>query len=176
MLVNIIIITSIIHMQTGIIFEFNKDCDISSWLIVNDVVMGGKSSSDFSLGQEGYGEFTGKVSLANNGGFSSLRYRMEGMDIGSYSSFVIRLKGDGKNYQFRAKTSARDYYSYITYINTTGEWQTVEIPFDLLYPNYRGRKLNMDNFPGSYLEEIGFLIGNKKAEEFTLLIKSISLK
>lgn len=162
--------------QTSIIFEFKPESDLSSWNIVNDDVMGGRSTSSFNLNSDAYGEFKGKVSLANNGGFSSVRHFIGKTNITAYSTFVIRLKGDGKEYQFRAKTNTRDYYSYITYISTTGDWQTVEIPFNSLYPNFRGRKLDMANYPGEFVEEIGFLIGNNKAEEFILLIDKIELK
>lgn len=37
--------------------------------------MGGKSSGDFYINESGNGVFEGFVSLANNGGFSSVRYR-----------------------------------------------------------------------------------------------------
>ena len=36
-----------------------------------------------------------------------------------------------------------------------------------MYPSFRGRKLDKPNFPKEYIEEIGFLIGNKKNEETT---------
>lgn len=173
---SVVLICSFMVFQTNIIFDFNKNSEISSWNIVNDVVMGGRSKSTFGLNDEGKGEFKGLVSLANNGGFSSVRYKVNKTDISACSTFVLRIKGDGKNYQFRSKTESGDYYSYISNISTTGKWQTVEIPFNSLKPEFRGRKLNMDNFPGKKLEEIGFLIGNNTAEEFTLLIDWIKLK
>jgi hypothetical protein len=37
--------------------------------------MGGESSSTFQLNSEGHGVFEGNISLDNNGGFSSVRYR-----------------------------------------------------------------------------------------------------
>jgi len=33
-----------------------------------------------------------------------------------------------------------------------------------LYPSFRGRKLDLPNFSHDYIEEIVFLIGNKKPE------------
>ena len=51
------------------IFDFNKEANIEGWRIVNDVVMGGRSSSNFKLNTEGHGCFSGAVSLENNGGF-----------------------------------------------------------------------------------------------------------
>jgi len=70
----------------------------------------------------------------------------------------------------------RDSHAYIASFNTTGKWQTIEIPFETMYPAYRGRTLNMVNYPGEEMEMIAFLIGNKKAESFKLEIDSIVLK
>ena len=39
-----------------------------------------------------------------------------------------------------------------------------------------GVRLNMNNFPAQQMEEIAFLIGNKKAESFRLEIDKIELK
>jgi hypothetical protein len=43
-----------------------------------------------------------------------------------------------------------------------------------MYPSFRGRKLNQPNFSKDSIEEI-LLIGNKKKEEFKLLIDKIEL-
>ena len=45
-----------------------------------------------------------------------------------------------------------------------------------MYPSFRGRKLNKSNFSESEIQEIAFLIGNKKEENFKLLIDKIELK
>jgi NADH dehydrogenase [ubiquinone] 1 alpha subcomplex assembly factor 1 len=52
----------------------------------------------------------------------------------------------------------------------------VEIPLKKMYPSYRGRKLDRPNFNEGYLEEMAFLIANKKAEEFKLLLDKIEVK
>ena len=61
------------NQESKTIFEFNKNSDIESWQVVDDVVMGGRSVGKFFLNNEGYGEFEGDVSIENNGGFSSIR-------------------------------------------------------------------------------------------------------
>ena len=45
-----------------------------------------------------------------------------------------------------------------------------------MYPSFRGRKLNQANFSNDYIEEIAFLIANKRQENFKLLIDKIELK
>ena len=118
----------------------------------------------------------GTVSLENNGGFSSIRHRFSKTEVNENTKLSIRLKGDGKRYQLRVKANARLYFSYITYIGTSGEWQTVEIDLADMYPSFRGMLLNQPNFAHDTIEEIGFLISNKKAENFQLLIDKIELK
>lgn len=163
-------------MQPLIVFDFTKDANLRNWNVVDDGVMGGLSAGRFRINEAGHGLFTGTVSLENNGGFSSLRYFFSPLETDQHSKFVLRLKGDGKNYQFRVKSQANEYYSYIFDFKTTGDWQTIEIPFESLYPSFRGRTLNMPNYPGKQLGEIGFLIGNKKAERFQMEIDRIGME
>jgi NADH dehydrogenase [ubiquinone] 1 alpha subcomplex assembly factor 1 len=163
-------------MSSQIIFNFNKSSDIKNWIVIDDVVMGGKSSGSFKLNSDGYGVFLGDISLENNGGFSSVRYRFEKILINKSTKISIRIKGDGKKYQFRIKSNSADYYSYISSFSTTGEWQEIEIPLKDMYPSFRGRKLDQPNFSNDAIEEITFLIGNKNKEKFQLLIDKIELK
>ncbi|MFI1745764.1 CIA30 family protein [Thalassobellus sediminis] len=163
------------RLNSKMIFDFNKEADIKNWNVVDDVVMGGLSSSEFKLNADGFGVFKGQVSLENNGGFSSVQYQFKKTEVTKYRSMKIRLKGDGKNYQFRIKDKTSNYYSYITTFSTINEWQTVEIALKDMYPSFRGRRLNTPNFSHDFIEQIVFLIGNKKNENFKLIIDKIEL-
>lgn len=158
------------------LFDFNENTSSKLWRIVDDVVMGGISSSDISITKNGYGEFSGHVSTKNNGGFSSVRCQFKTLDISNYNSFLIKVKGDGKNYQFRVKSKLNEYHSYKFEFSTTNEWQLIEIPFSELEATFRGRLLDLPRFPNEKLEEVCFLISNKKEEDFNLLIDTIELK
>lgn len=166
----------IISQNTMTIFDFNTKSNITNWRIVDDVVMGGRSNGTFGLSDSGTGLFKGKVSLENNGGFSMVQYSFDKKQVEKFTKVSIKLKGDGKSYQFRIKTNGSDYYSYVTSFNTSGDWQTITIPFSSMYPAFRGRKLDAENYPGKQMELIAFLIGNKKAESFQLEIENITLK
>ena len=163
-------------MNTQMIFDFTKNARMQNWNVVDDRVMGGVSAGKVGLSAEGHGLFQGHVSLDNNGGFSSIRYNAGKTNLQGFSKFVILLQGDGKAFQFRVKTKGSQYYSYIFSFATTGKCQTIEIPFSSMVPSFRGRTLDMPNFPGEFLEEIGFLIGNKKEEDFKLSIDYISVQ
>ena len=157
------------------IFDFNKNSKIRDWRIVDDVVMGGVSKSNITINKDGNGVFSGHVSLDNNGGFSSVRHQFSTLNVSDYNKFVIRIKGDGKNYQFRVKSKLNEYHSYKHEFSTNKSWQIIEIPFDELKATFRGRLLDMDSFSNTILEEIGFLISNKKEEYFQLEIDFIKL-
>ena len=161
---------------SSVVFDFTADSNTSNWYIVDDVVMGGRSRGNFFINDQGHGVFRGSVSLENNGGFSSVRHIFRNKDVSSFSKFIIQVKGDGKRYQFRVKNDRYDRHSYVAYFQTTSEWQIIEIPFDNMVPTFRGYRLNIPNFPGSNMEEIAFLISNKRGEDFTLEIDKISLE
>ena len=165
-----------IPMNTINIFNFNKKSNIYSWRIVDDVVMGGKSSSTITINGDGHGVFSGTISLENNGGFSSVRHVFKSISVNNTNKISIKIKGDGKKYQLRIKDESRNYYSYIKTFSTSGEWQEIEIPLKDMYPSFRGRKLNSPNFSHDKIEEVTFLIANKKNESFNLIIDKVEVK
>lgn len=158
------------------IFDFTKSCDMSHWMIVDDGVMGGLSQGIIKLNDEGHAVFSGFVTTDNNGGFSSVRYNFERKKVSDFTHVILKIKGDGKNYQFRIKQNSYDRESYINTFETSGEWETIRIPLKDFFPSFRGYKLDRPNFDGSYMEEIVFLIANKQKENFKLEIDSISLE
>lgn len=166
----------LITIQQMTLFDFNFESNIRNWKIVDDVVMGGRSNGNFKINDTGYGEFSGDVSLKNNGGFSSVRYNFNTVSSSNFKSFQLRIKGDGNPFQFRVKSSNRQRFSYIYTFNTSGDWETISIPFNKMEPAFRGYKLDQPNFDGLHMEEIAFLIGNKKEQSFKLFIDSIILE
>ena len=159
-----------------ILFNFSESSDLTGWTVVNDDVMGGRSSGSISVNSEANGVFEGFVSLENNGGFSLVRLQLGNTNVEGFEKVAIRLKGDGKRYQFRIKRTDSDYFSYVAYFQTTGEWQVIEIPLREMYPAFRGRRLNEPNFPGDSISEIAFLIGNQKNEAFKLELDQVCLR
>jgi hypothetical protein len=162
-------------MVQTLLFDFSPSSDTSSWRIVDDGVMGGLSEGHIEMNEEGHAVYRGDISLANNGGFSSLRYRPEPMELSGEKELVLRIKGDGKRYQFRLKSRAGDAHSYVQYYETSGDWETVRLPLSEFYPSFRGRTLARPNYPAESLAEFGILFGNKKAESFHLLIDWVGL-
>lgn len=168
-------ILTLFFMSTPL-FNFSTDCDLSNWYVVNDGVMGGVSESSLKINKEGHAAFSGTVRLENNGGFASIRHNFKPIGVSDKTELHITLKGDGKSYQFRVKDEGNTYYSYVFTAETSGEWETVSIPLKNMQPQFRGRKLNINNFDKDTISEFAILIGNKKKEAFELLIDHIELK
>lgn len=159
------------------LFDFSEQTNPYAWRIVDDVVMGGRSDGRFEITEAGHGRFYGKVSLENNGGFSSLRHAFsEPVDVREATHFVLRVKGDGKKYQLRVQSDYRERHSYRAEFTTSGEWETIEIPMADMYPVFRGRELNMANYPAEKIAVFRFLIANGEPEEFSLLIDEIAVR
>lgn len=158
------------------IFEFNKTANIKDWVVVNDGVMGGISAGSFSLSSDGFGTFQGNVSLENNGGFSSVQYKCNAVEVNDTEEIILKLKGDGKTYQIRVKNHLSDAHSYITAFKTSGKWEEIRVRLKAMSPKFRGKTLDLPNFSSKSIEQLSFLIGNKKAENFKLLIDKIELR
>jgi len=157
---------------------FNLDAtqNIEKWRIVNDVVMGGRSNSKMALTDDGYALFSGKVSLENNGGFASVQLDTS-IKLSQDARYInLRVKGDGKNYEFRIKGNIYQRESYVHQFSSSGEWENVKLELSEFYPQFRGRKLDISNFNFQQIEQISFLIANQKAEDFALQIDWIAIE
>lgn len=165
----------VLNMNELVLFDFTENSNPDRWRVVNDGVMGGLSKGTFTISENGTALFSGKVSLENNGGFSSVNYSTGKVDVKGQTTLALYLKGDGKNYQVRIRENNDDYFSYITTFQTSGKWETIEIPLKEMFPSFRGRKLDLPNYAGKTLVELTFLIGNKKDESFTLEVQKAFL-
>ncbi len=124
--------------ESMMIIDFAAGAEI--WPSIDDVVMGGVSASRMTL-EEGYASFQGAVSFDNNGGFASVRSRPKVRDLSAFDGLILRVRGDGKSYGFRIRTSASfDGVSYqASLAPPAGEWTDVFIPFSDFAPVWRGR-------------------------------------
>jgi len=158
------------------IYTFSPQTNTREWRIVNDGVMGGISTSSLALTGEGHGQFSGHVSLANYGGFASMQLDTS-IQVGAEKQWIVlRIKGDGRRYEFRLKGRVSEAESYVHPFTTSGAWETIRLPLRDFYPQFRGRKLNSPNFNFPHIEQLIFLIANKQEEDFALLIDWIGLE
>jgi hypothetical protein len=171
-----LMLSSFTQTNTDEIYKFTTSTKVSEWRIVNDGVMGGISKSSLMLNDFGNGQFMGHVSLANNGGFASIQLNKTIQLADEIKFVLLRIKGDGKSYEFRLKSQISQSESYVHQFTTTGEWEIIKLPMSEFYPQFFGRKLNKPNFNFKSIEQLSFLIANKQEEDFSLLIDWIGLE
>jgi monofunctional biosynthetic peptidoglycan transglycosylase len=154
-----------------VVFAFKGDGDSGRWMIVNDGVMGGLSSSRMVLTENDTAVFEGDVSLENNGGFASVLSRPAPMPTAGTSRLVVRLRGDGRDYQLRIRTS--DGFDGIAYrwdfTTRADEWVTLEAPYGDFVPTFRGLVLrDVPPIDPAVIRQLGFLIADKVEGPFRL--------
>ena len=164
--------------KSQLLYDFTKQGK-GKWRIQNDVVMGGRSESQLKMTEENYAHFTGRVSLENNGGFCSIHQTSENEPFiinNESDAFILNVKGDGKDYNFRIRTpKGRHSYAARFSTNNNGDWETITIPFKSMQATYRGEVVNVPNYNGENIVEMQLLIGNKKEENFEILLRSIAV-
>ncbi|MEZ5357236.1 MAG: CIA30 family protein [Candidatus Zixiibacteriota bacterium] len=159
------------------LFDFSDESEAESWLPINDDVMGGISRGETLLTEDSCLLFTGEISLENNGGFASIRTRPTDFDLADFHGIRIRVKGDGRRYQFRVRTG-REFDSITfkhEFDSVKDKWLAIDLPFSSFQPTFRGRILTGVGplVPGN-IRQFGFLLADKKAGAFELVIDSIS--
>jgi len=95
---------------------FQTEEALQKWRRMDDVIMGGNSSSAWRLvpGQPAYGEWSGELVL-EGGGFCGCRCDGLDLDLSSADGLVIRLCGDGQRYKMNLKTALYDGKPECTY-------------------------------------------------------------
>ena len=159
-----------------ILFDFQQSDEVKKWLVVNDGVMGGLSQSEIILTGNNTAVFQGTVSLENNGGFTSTRTIPQLYNLAGYDGIILRLRGDGKKYQFRLRMDDRfDGISYRYHFKTnTDKWIIIRIPFSECDPVFRGRLLDgVEPLSANRIQQIGFLISDRQSGSFKLEIDYI---
>ena len=145
------------------------------WNIVNDTVMGGRSSSRWSKNSSAL-SFEGFLSLENNGGFASVRHDLDNINLSSTDGIFIKVKGDGRKYQFRIRSQASRWANYSQEFKTKKDTvQSFFLPYKDFKPSWRGRSVrNVPTLTGKDVRGIGFLLGDKVQGKFKLEILNIS--
>lgn len=162
-----------------ILRNFETSPDEPAWAAQNDGVMGGVSEGRARITEKSL-RFTGTISLENNGGFAQIYSPTEQSDFSAFSTVRLRVKGDGRTYQFRLATDARFRGSRIAYRaefeTKAGEWSDVSIPLDSFQPSHHGRLLSGPPLNLESVRQIALLLGDGVAGPFALQVDWIGLE
>ncbi len=160
-------------MSIALMATIKLDMQIDPWRSINDGVMGGLSAGGMVQSEEGL-KFTGRLSLENNGGFSSVRRLVE-QDLSSATRVRLEVRGDGRDYQFRIRQSTRfDGVAWSAAFSTNDDWVSIEIALDEFIPVFRGRTVTQAGpVVPSEIQQIGFLLADKNPGRFELEIRRV---
>lgn len=171
-------ISGVAKAEDRLLIEFNSPKSAAAWQTVNDGVMGGRSNGQFKINNEKNMEFTGTLSLENNGGFASVRARVANLQLSSGESMVIRVRGDGRKYNFNLYTQNNlGGYSYRQSFNTKqGDWIEVTLPVNDFLATWRGQTFPNQKLDPAQVAGFGFLLGDKKSGPFKLEVDWIKVR
>lgn len=149
--------------------DFTAVSEPQNWYSTNDNVMGG-----ISVGQLNYyhnqSQFQGQLSLANNGGFSSIN-RMIKKLTENIDTVTLSFLGDGRTYQLRLTTrnkGIRINYKH-NFATIQGKRQTKTFVLHDFDAVFRGRLLqSAPKLKAKNIEQVGFLIADKQTQPFSL--------
>lgn len=150
----------------------------NNWIIINDDVMGGRSQSNVvRFKEKNILRFEGFLSLKNNGGFASIRTVLKANYFSDAKHICIKVKGDGRDYQFRLRNNRSfDGYAYVARFKTQQDkWQKFCFTPENFIAQYRGRTLSGVPEPDfNDIRQLGFMVADKKEALFRLDIRSIN--
>lgn len=155
---------------------FSADAPELGWRVINDTVMGGVSSGTWRFKPSGAFEFSGALSLQNNGGFASVRSDAADFGLSEVEGFALRVKGDGRTYQLRFYTSGQwDGVAYAQSFPTiAGEWSDVVLPFKGFLPTWRGREVSdAPTLLPENIRQVTLMIADKVEGPFSLEVESV---
>ncbi|MCF7733137.1 MAG: CIA30 family protein [Akkermansiaceae bacterium] len=144
------------------------------WRIVDDGVMGGLSQGKREISKDGILRFFGTLSLANNGGFSSLRTEAVKLDLSGAEGVMLRVKGDGRTYQVRLTTDAeyqsREMSFQAGFPTEKDKWTEVKVPFGRFVGTWRGMELPDKTLDPAKILRLGLQLADKKEGAFELRV------
>ena len=160
------------------LFDFTDPQAVDTWHAIDDRVMGGLSRSRLRHDPAGHAVFEGDVSLAQNGGFASVRSAPGDRGLAGAQACLIEVRGDQKAYKLSLLVDdGFDGVSYLAGFTPDGRtWQTLRLALAEFRASFRGREV-----PGALpldparIRQVGLMIAARQAGPFALDIRQVSL-
>ena len=151
---------------------FSSSDVVQTFRVINDVVMGGVSTSRLRS-TDGAMVFEGEVSLENNGGFASFRGPVR--VPAKSAALLVTVRGDGQRYKLTLKvddsTSTPQYQAAFV---APREWQSLRFEAADFAESYRGRAIVAPIVRFVDVQYIGLLVSDKQSGPFKIELKDIT--
>jgi len=176
----LLMVTTAMAEDTPIpLFDFTGADSAKEWQTVNDGVMGGVSEGKFKITDTKTMEFLGTLSLANNGGFASVRTKAKKLGLEKGDTLVAKVKGDGRAYHMNLSVPTFQIaYNYRAVFQTKkDEWIEVKLPLDKFEATSFGQVVkNAGQVKPTSVNGLGFMLSDKKAGPFKMEVESIKVE
>lgn len=160
-----------------VVFAFDDVSDAAPWSAVDDTVMGGRSRSRFTVTSAGTGLFDGVVSLADGGGFCSVRSPDFTVGWGGSHGVSLRVLGDGKAYTLclhtRALPTGTSYRC--RFAPPAGEWADVSLAFDRFVLTRLGHRIGVEPVNPDLVRGVSLMIADKQEGPFALELARLAV-
>lgn len=142
--------------------DFEDLDELQRWQVVNDGVMGGRSSAEAEV-VDGVLILGGEI-VTDGGGFSSVRLALDG-PLTDATGLLLRLRTDGRAYEVTLADAApgRDRRtSHQAAIPAVGgdTWDEVLVDFDDLDASIFGRPVDVEPFQPASATELGIILAD----------------
>jgi NADH dehydrogenase [ubiquinone] 1 alpha subcomplex assembly factor 1 len=171
LLLVVFLMQAVVEKPLRPLFDFAGPDAAQKWQAVNDGVMGGVSDGRFKITADKTMEFSGRLSLENNGGFASVRTKPTNFNIHTGDTLVVRVKGDGREYVLNIYTKSRRMaFSYRAPLPTTRDmWTEVSVPLAEFIPTAFGKQVQgMGPVEPDQINSLGFMLSDKQPGPFKL--------
>ena len=162
-----------------LLFDFTGAEAAKEWQTVNDGVMGGVSEGRFKITDQKTMEFFGNLSLANNGGFASVRSKAKKFGCENGDTVIAKVRGDGREYSLNLYLNKPLIaFTYRATVQTKkDEWIEVKVPLDKFEATSFGRPVkDAGAVKPEEVNALGFTLGDKKAGPFKIEIEWITVE
>lgn len=158
------------------IADLDDEAELLRWQIVNDGVMGGRSSAE-AMVADSVVAFAGEI-VTDGGGFSSIRLALD-EPLGEVSRLSLRVRTDGRSYELTVADAApgrdrRVSHQAVIPATGTGAWEEVVVEFEDLEASIFGRPVTVDPFEPTAAIEIGIILADGTDGPFRLELDWIS--
>ena len=160
------------------VFEFLTDAGTDEWRVINDTVMGGVSNGQLAW-TDGVLAFTGELSLANNGGFVSIRSPeidpVVAVEWAARSGIRAEIEGDGRTWTIEVRTDGDAGGWVSTFPTPSAGRATVDLPWTSFEPVTRFLEPRQATEPldPSDVETLGFFLVDGIEGSYRLGLHSI---
>lgn len=151
--------------------DLDDEDELRRWSVVNDGVMGGRSSAE-ATADDSVLAIDGEI-VTDGGGFSSIRLALAEPLGDDVSRLVVRLRTDGRAYELTVSDAAPDRDRRVSHqapilAAGSGDWEVVEVMFGDLEASIFGRPVDVDPFEPGAAVEVGIILADGSDGPFHL--------